>query len=166
MVHKPHTLKCVMLWCAQKPNWLACSKFRPSTCHWTECRITFLNNLPAVDRRLIRHRFWGNLGFLPGLGKVNTFGAFQGCGKWESQKRWLNKCLTWTSSLLGRCLRHSFGMLSKPQALLGFSVFISLQTSLGLTSLVGLLSTFPSTALAEASTHHAWILLHRWWGVN
>jgi hypothetical protein len=36
--------------------------------------------LPVVDRRLIGRKFWGNLGSLPGFGKVITFASFRGFG--------------------------------------------------------------------------------------
>jgi hypothetical protein len=35
-----------------------------SKCLWVILRITFSNNMPVVDKRLIRHRFWGNFGSL------------------------------------------------------------------------------------------------------
>jgi hypothetical protein len=60
--------------------------------------------------------------------------------------------MIWTNGPLGRCPRHSFGMLSRPQALLSFNVY----TSLGLTFSRGLVSMVSSTALALACTHCAW----------
>jgi hypothetical protein len=65
-----------------------------------------------VDSRLIERKFWGNLGSLPGLGKVITFASLKGFRKWESRRQWLNKWVTWINCRLGRCLRPSFGMPS------------------------------------------------------
>jgi hypothetical protein len=61
------------LWRARKPNWLAFSRPLSSICFWRSFRITFSNSFPVVERRLIGAKFWGNLGSLPGLGKVITF---------------------------------------------------------------------------------------------
>jgi hypothetical protein len=59
MVHKPHTLKCPAV--TEKPNWLALSRPLSSMCPWTIFRITFLNSLPVVDKRLIGCKFGGIL---------------------------------------------------------------------------------------------------------
>jgi hypothetical protein len=96
----------VVLWRAQKPNWLALSKPHHSICFWRIFRITFPNSLPVVDRRLIGRQFWENFGSLPGFGKVITFGSFQGFGKCDSRKQWINKWVKCTNDRLGRCLRH------------------------------------------------------------
>jgi hypothetical protein len=39
--------------------------------------MTFSNSFPVVDKRLIGHKFCGNLGSLPGFGKVINFASFQ-----------------------------------------------------------------------------------------
>jgi hypothetical protein len=52
----------VVLWRTRKPNWLALSRPLSSICFWRVFRITFSNSLPVVDRRVIGHKFWGNLG--------------------------------------------------------------------------------------------------------
>jgi hypothetical protein len=53
---------------------LACIKQASffSVCLWTIFRITFSNSLPVVDKRLIGHAFWGNLGSLPGFDNIVT----------------------------------------------------------------------------------------------
>jgi len=43
----------VVLWRARKPNWFVFSKLLTSRCLWTIFRITFLNGLPIVDKRLM-----------------------------------------------------------------------------------------------------------------
>jgi hypothetical protein len=65
-------------------------------------------------------KFCGNFGFLPGSGRAIILASFQDAGKWQSRRQWLNKCVMWTRDLLGRCLRHSLGMPSIPQALPAF----------------------------------------------
>jgi hypothetical protein len=65
----------VMLLCVRKPNWLALNRPLFAICLHTIFRITFSNNLPVMDRRLIGHRFGGNLGSLPGFSKVITFAS-------------------------------------------------------------------------------------------
>jgi hypothetical protein len=85
-----------------------------------------------------------------------TFASFQGFGKWDSRRQWLNKCAKCTKGLVGRCLRHSFGMLSIPQAFLNFKEFINFYKSHGLIFLGGLLSTGSSRAWTLASTRHSW----------
>jgi hypothetical protein len=62
----------VVLWRARKPNWHALSKCFSLMCFWTICKITFSNSLPVENNRMIGRKFWGNLGFLPGFGKVTT----------------------------------------------------------------------------------------------
>jgi hypothetical protein len=100
----------------ESPNRLPHSVFRSSMCLWTVCRIAFSNgpNLPVVDRRIIGPRFRGNFWSLSGLGKVISFASFQGCGKWDSRKQWLNNCVIRSNGRLGRCLKHSFRMPKKP----------------------------------------------------
>jgi hypothetical protein len=117
-----------------------------------------LNNWLIMDRRLTGHRFWGNLGSLP------SYTSFQGCGKWDSWKQWLNKCMIWTNGLLGRCLRHSFGMQQNHRTclvLVSISVF-----RYCLTLLWGNWCLQSEAVLALASTHGAWVLSHTSWGVN
>jgi hypothetical protein len=119
----------VVLWRARKPNWLALRRPPSSMCFWTAFRTTFSNSLPVVDRRLIGRKFWGNFVSLQGFGNVMTFASFQDFGKWDSGRQWLNKR---TNGLLGRCLRHSFGMPSIPQVFLNFKDFINFCKSHGL----------------------------------
>jgi hypothetical protein len=127
----------VVLWCAQKPNWLAFSKLFSSTSVWTIFYMTSSESLPIVDRMLIGLKFCGNFGSLLGFGKVITFASFHD----DNRKQWLNKCVRWTSGVLGRCLRHSFGMISIPQAFLKFRECIKFCTSQGLTLSWGLLTS-------------------------
>jgi hypothetical protein len=63
----------VVLWRTRKPNRLALGWTLSSMCLWTIFRITFSNRLPVVDNRLIRRKFWGNVGPLPGFGNVIAF---------------------------------------------------------------------------------------------
>jgi hypothetical protein len=99
-----------------------------SMCVWTIFSTTFSNSLPVVDKRIIGHRFWGNIESLPGFGEVITFASFQDFGKCERRMQWLIKYIKCTNGLLGRCLRHSFEMTSIPQAFLNFKEFINLCT--------------------------------------
>jgi hypothetical protein len=157
----------VVLWRARKPKWLAWSRSLSSRCLWTNFRITFSNSLSAVDKRLIgRKKIWGNLGSLPGFGKVIASASFQDTGKSDSRMQWLNRWVRCTSGLLGRCLRHSFGMPSIPQAFFSFSVFTIFCTSHGLTLSGGLLSTASSRAWTLASSRRSWFSPHKSWGVN
>jgi hypothetical protein len=55
--------------------------------------------------------------------KADTFASFQDDGKCDSWKQWLNRCVRWTSGLIGRSVRHSFGIPSIPQALLSLREF-------------------------------------------
>ena len=48
----------VVLWCAWKPNWPELSRPLSSMCFWNIFRMSVLNSLPVVDRRLIRCEFW------------------------------------------------------------------------------------------------------------
>jgi hypothetical protein len=107
----------VVLWQARKPNWFAFSRPLSPMCLWTIFGITFSNNLPVVGKRLIGRNFWGNVGSLPGFGKVIIFASFQGVGKWAIRRQWLNKWVKYTKGIFGSCLRHSFGMPSIPHAL-------------------------------------------------
>jgi hypothetical protein len=111
----------VVPWRARKPNWLALSSPLSSMCLWTIFRITFSNRLPVMGKRLIGRKFWGRLVSLQGFGNVITFASFQGFRKWDSRMQWLNKCVRCTNGLLGRCLRHWFGIPSSPQVFLSFS---------------------------------------------
>jgi hypothetical protein len=130
----------VLLWRARKPNWLALGRPHFSICFWRNFRITFSNSWPVVDRRLIGRKFSGNFGSLPGLGKVVTFASFQWFVKCDSRRQWLNKWVKCTNGSLGKCLRHSFGTPSIPQAFLNFKDFINFCTSHGLILGGGLLS--------------------------
>jgi hypothetical protein len=78
----------------------------------------------------------------------------------------LIKCIKWTNGLLGRCLRHSFGMPSNPQAFLNFKVFINFYRSHGHIISRGLLSTASSRAWTLASTRHSWFSSHKSCGEN
>jgi hypothetical protein len=109
----------VVLWSARKPNWRAFSKFLSSVCLWIVLKISFSKGVPVVDKRMIRRKFWGIFGSLPDFGS-NVFSSFQGAGRRQSPRQWLNKYVKWTVGLLGRCLRHLFGMPSKPQAFPNF----------------------------------------------
>jgi hypothetical protein len=90
---------------------------------------------------------------LPGFSKVMIFASFQGAGKWSRRIQWLNKCIERTRGLLGRCRRHSFGMISKPQAFPNFKDFISFETSQS--------RTVVSRASTWASTCHLWSQSHK-----
>jgi hypothetical protein len=94
-------------------------------CFLRKCKITFSNSLPVVGRRIIGRKFRDNLRSLPIFGRVIIFASFQDFGKWASRWQWLNTCVKWTKGRLGRCLRHSFGMPSIPQAFLSFKEFIN-----------------------------------------
>jgi hypothetical protein len=48
---------------------------------------------------------------LAGCGIFITFASLQGFGKCDSWRQWLNKCVRCISGFLGRCLRHSFGLI-------------------------------------------------------
>jgi hypothetical protein len=113
----------IVLWRARKPNWLALSRPLCSVYLRAVFGITSSNSFPVVVKRLIGRKFWGNFGSLPAFGSVIAFVYFQGFGKWNSRRQWLNKCVRYTSGRLGRCLRHSFGIPSRPQAFLNFNEF-------------------------------------------
>lgn len=135
-----------MSWCDMNGNQ---TRLQASLmCLWTIFNITFSNSLPIVDKRLIGRRLWENLESLPDFGKVITFASFQDIGKCESQMQWSVKCARCTSGLLGRCLRHSFGMPLIPQVFFSFRkvIFCSFKHCL--------------------STCHSWLSSHRLWGVN
>jgi hypothetical protein len=53
--------------------------------------MTFWNNLPVVDKRLIGLKFCGNFESLPGFGEVIILASFQELGKYDSRKQWLNR---------------------------------------------------------------------------
>jgi hypothetical protein len=121
----------VLMQRARERNWLAFSKLLPSSYLWTVL-ITFSNSLPVVDRRLSVLNVEGILS--PYLASVRfTFASLQVAGKYDSQKQWLNKWVKWTNGLLGRCLRHSFGMPSVPQTFLTSRGCINFCTSHWLT---------------------------------
>jgi hypothetical protein len=150
-------IHCDVLWRSRKPNWQPLCRFFSSMCLKTVFSIAFSNSLLVLDKRLIERKFLGNLGSLPGFGKVITIASFQEFGKCESRRQWLIKWVKCTNDLPGRCLRHSLGMLSIPQAFLSFSEFISFCKSQGLTLSGGLLSTDSSRAWTLASTRHSWL---------
>jgi len=107
-------------------------------------------------------KFWENFGFLPGFGKAFTFTSFQEDGKCDSRKQWLNRWVRWTIGFRGRCLRHSFGMPSIPQAFFNLRQFNIFCTSQGLISLVGLLSTTSNKASMRATTSRSWSCGENW----
>jgi hypothetical protein len=159
VVRKPHALKCRAVTGTKAK--LTCIKS-----FGLFFRIIFSNSLPVVDKRLIGRIFWGNLGSLPSFGKVITSASFQFTGKCDSRLQWLDKWVRCTNGLLGRCLRHSFGMPSIPRAFFSFSVFIIFCTSHGLTLSRGLLSMVSSRAWTLVFTRRSWFSSHKSWGVN
>jgi hypothetical protein len=152
----------VMLWQSQNPNWLALSGLLLQCAFGLHIfRITFLNNFPFVDKGLIGRKFWGNFGSLPGFGNIINFTSFQGFGKWNSRRQWLNKCVRCTSGVLGRFLRHSFGILPSSQAFHNFNEYANLCMSQGFTFPSGVPSTDASRAWTVGSTCHSWFSSHR-----
>jgi hypothetical protein len=137
---------CVVLWRARKPNWLALSRLLSSMFLCTILLITFSNNFPVAERRLIGRKFWDNFLSLPGFGNGMTFASFQDFGKWDSQRQWLNKCVKCANGRLGRCLRLSFGMSSIPQDFLNFKDLITFCKTHDSILSGGLLSTASSRA--------------------
>jgi hypothetical protein len=133
-------------------------------CFWNNFKTTFSNSFPVAGMRLIGRKFWGNFGSLPVFGRVMIFASFQDCGKWDSRKQWLNKWVKCTNGRLGRCLRHSFGMPSIPQAFLNFKEFINFCKSQGLIFWGGLLSTVLSRAWTPPPAVHDF--RHKSCGVN
>jgi hypothetical protein len=95
-----------------------------------------------------------------------TFTSFQDFGKWDSRRQWLNKCVKCTNGLLGRCLRHLFGMPSIPQAFPNFKKLIIFCKSHGLILSGTLLPTALSRARTPASTRRSWSSSHKSWYVN
>jgi hypothetical protein len=136
----------VVLWRARKPNWVVLSKFLLPKCFCTICRIIFSKWLPVEDKRLIGHKCWRTLESLLGFGKATTLASFEDAGKCESRMQWLIKWVNWTSGLLGKCLRHSFGIPSILQAFLNFNEFNIFCKSYGLTFSRGSLHSVLSRA--------------------
>jgi hypothetical protein len=68
----------------------------------------------------------------------------------------LNKCVKCTRGILGRCQRHSFGILSKWQAFPNFKDYISFETSHGQILRGISSSTVTSRASTWASIYHLW----------
>jgi hypothetical protein len=86
VVRKPHTLKCRAVMGTETK--LACIKKAAfSMVLWTIFRVTFSNNLPNDDKKLIGSKFCGQFGSLPGIGYVIRFATFQGFGKWDSRRQ-------------------------------------------------------------------------------
>jgi hypothetical protein len=125
----------------------ACRRFFPSMCLWIILKISFSNNWPTVDRKPIGCTFSGNYGSLLG------FASFQGDGKCDSWKQWLNKFVIVTSDLLGRYLRHSFRNFNS-QTLFDFN-------AIGPYSFVG----EGGRVWTLASIRLSWLSSHRSWGV-
>jgi hypothetical protein len=46
-------------------------------CFWILLKISFSNNLPVVDKRLIGRKFGENFEYFPGFGRVTIFTSFQ-----------------------------------------------------------------------------------------
>jgi hypothetical protein len=80
--------------------------------------------------------------------------------------QWFIKWVKWTSGRLGRCLRHSFGMPSIPQAFFNFNEFSIFCMTHGLILIGGFLSSASSRAWTVASTRSSWLSSHRSCGVN
>jgi hypothetical protein len=97
------------------------------------------------------------------FGNVMTSASFQGFGKSDSRRQRLNKYVRCTS---GRCLMHSFRILSSPQALRNFNTFVNLCMPRGLTFPVGVPSTDAGRAWTVVSTCRTWISSHSSWDVN
>jgi hypothetical protein len=58
--------------------------------------MTFSNNLPVVERRLIGHKLGGNFGSLPGFGNVMTFATLQGFDKLDNRRQCqVYQCSPW-----------------------------------------------------------------------
>jgi hypothetical protein len=104
----------VALWWTRKPNLFALNRPRSLMYLWTIFRITISNRLPFRDERLKVYKFWIYFEPLPCFGNVINFVYFEGIGKRNSRRQWLNICVRCTSGVLGRCLRHSFGIPSSP----------------------------------------------------
>jgi hypothetical protein len=81
--------------------------------------------LPAVDKGLIGHKFSRKFVLLQGFWNVINFASFRGYGKWNSRRQWLNEWVRCTSGLLGRCLKHSFGIPPGSQAFPNFNEFVN-----------------------------------------
>jgi hypothetical protein len=88
----------------------------------------------------------------PGFDNIITFAPFQGFGKWDSQRQWLNKCVICISGLLKRSLRHSSGIPSSLQVFLNSNQFTDLWMSQSLIFPNGVASTEVSKALD--TRHH------------
>jgi hypothetical protein len=92
-----------------------------------------------------------------------TFASFQDVGKCDRRMQWLNRWVKWTSGLLGRCLRHSFGMPSIPQAVFNFKELSKFCKSQG--HKVSHKNAF-RWSLTVLSTLRSWFSSHRSCGVN
>jgi hypothetical protein len=138
-----------------------------SRCLFTISKITFSNSLPVEGKGLIGRKFLG-IGIPYSFGKATTFASFQDVGKRDSQMQCLIRWVKWTSGPLGRCLRHSFGMPSIPQAFFNFKEFSNFCKSQGLVlpGGGGSLSAASSRTWTIASTRRSWFYSHRSWGVN
>jgi hypothetical protein len=105
VVRESYTLKCRAV-TRMKAQSTYLQHVFSSTCLWTIFRRAFSINFSVVDRRLIGRKFCD--------------------GKCDRRKQWLNKCVIWTSGLLGRCLTHSLALafIYRPYAILsGLLVF-------------------------------------------
>jgi hypothetical protein len=135
-------------------------------CLWTVLIMTFSNNLPVVERRLIGCIFWGNFGSLPGFRNVMTFATFKDFGKWERRIQWLNKYVKCTNGRLVRCLRNLNEMPSIPQDFLDFKELMSFCKSHSLILSGSLLSTSLNRAWTLSHTRRLWFSSHKSWYVN
>jgi hypothetical protein len=96
----------VVLQCARKTNWLALSRSLSWVCLGTTYRMPFSKSLPIVDKKLIEHKFWGNLGSLPGCSSYNFCKLPR---NWKTRKpkaviKWM--CQTYHGLLGGACGIH------------------------------------------------------------
>jgi hypothetical protein len=77
MAYKPHTLKEVC--CVRKPNRPACSRFFSDECLRSPFRISFFNNLPVMERRIIGHKHTGILGSYQVLVRIYLLPSNETC---------------------------------------------------------------------------------------
>jgi hypothetical protein len=87
------------------------------------------------------------------------FASLHCLGKCDKEKVFLNKCVKYTSGLLGMCLRHSFGIPSIPDAFLNFSSFSNFYIS----QVLIFFTQVPSAEYLESRPlpHHLWYLSHK-----
>jgi hypothetical protein len=125
----------------------------------------------SVSKRGPPLRRGRNLGFIPSFGSVITFASFQELGISDSHMQLIIKCVNWTGDLLGRCLRHSFGMPLIPHVFFNFKEFINFCKSHGRILSRGVVvysfqQSLHSSTWTIASTCRSWFSSHKSWGVN